>query len=651
MFILFCLSIIIEWLEPFQDWIPQTMDHIYTQDQYGSKRFRIPAIAYLKDGNLLLLNDIRYNGEDMLPSKIGIVAKKGKGTDQIWSDAYLISGEVRDVGDGDPAVVVDRKTGAIMVLWAGDKKFTSNANDANASTAADPMRIYMSRSYDNGITWESKIDITNQLYSQLCTTCSNTHKNIPAMFVSSGNGCIMRNGTVVFATVAARASNSNVNYLIYSHDFGDTWNISPSWPVSVVNEAKVIERNSGQLYMTLTFYSDSKVAKKYAWTEDFGATWGAREDGAIWDAAVNGDTIVYTSVVDGFNKNRVLSTLLFTQSGRTNLTLMLSYDEGESWTYQKSIEYLDSAYSSIAADKDGNIFVYFEKLGQNNKKYDLHVSRVTLDWLTDGRDHYQKPTTIQWCLSSDENKKKCPNGYYNFDAVVFDRYVESYMVYPVNVNYNFVEPFRNFNINLSCEGLITGNYINQNSSFDVTFVGTNTTQRNFTFKNINVFVPSNEMKYLNILVENGQLNLIDANDLKVFVGTNKIILEDKDSYQRELTVPSSSKVLIKNSGKVTVYKLNSNTSEDGLVDLTIEGSGQKSYATLKDDLSKNIKFKNCAVYEEKLGRPSLLSSTLTKNDHKLEKTISLDSFLPMLVTSVVLGIVLSMGAAHITKFI
>ena len=77
---------------------------------------------------------------------------------------------------------------------------------------------------------------------------------------------------------------------------------------------------------------------------------------------------------------------------RKNLSIKLSYDEGQTWPVNKPLEPGYSAYSDMAVAPDGTILCLYER-GRNSpddKKptsySHLTVARFNLEWLTDGKD-------------------------------------------------------------------------------------------------------------------------------------------------------------------------------------------------------------------------------------------------------------------------
>ena len=75
------------------------------------------------------------------------------------------------------------------------------------------------------------------------------------------------------------------------------------------------------------------------------------------------------------------------EKGRMNLTIRVSYDEGQTWTEGKTIYGGGTAYSSLTILKNGDIGVFFEK---DDYKENTFVS-FSLKWLTDGKDKFKKP--------------------------------------------------------------------------------------------------------------------------------------------------------------------------------------------------------------------------------------------------------------------
>ena len=80
------------------------------------------------------------------------------------------------------------------------------------------------------------------------------------------------------------------------------------------------------------------------------------------------------------------------------MTVYVSYDEGETWPASKCIVPYSSAYSSLCVLPDGTIGLYVEEEPNNTSGYSTVFYNFSLDWLTDGNDHYTAvtETTDTW---------------------------------------------------------------------------------------------------------------------------------------------------------------------------------------------------------------------------------------------------------------
>ena len=129
----------------------------------GQSVYRIPSIVRLpSSGNLWAFCDMRYdnNGNDLGNNhRIDVVGKLSSDNGSSWGTQQDIAkgnsnSSGYDFAHGDPASVVDRESGRIMVLSASGKSGWGS-NDA-------PL-IARSLSTDNGSNW-TKSEITSQLY-------------------------------------------------------------------------------------------------------------------------------------------------------------------------------------------------------------------------------------------------------------------------------------------------------------------------------------------------------------------------------------------------------------------------------------------------------------------------------------------------------
>ncbi len=350
---------------------------LYRPGDYGSANYRIPAVITARDGSIVAVTDKRKNNESDLPEDIDIVCNRSTDGGLTWSAPVTIAqGTGYNHGFGDCALALDNNENGIIAVFVGGPGLW-NSNPSN------PIRSYMSRSYDNGITWTAPVDITDFIFGSNCVVTA--HRNWRASFFGSGNGLRTSTGRIMFvAAIRETAAQSLNNYAVYSDDNGETWHVSGRASVGG-DEAKVTELSDGRILMSIRHGGH----RWYNISEDGGETW--QSNVSTWNdllaPACNGDIIRYTSVNQGYDKNRLLHSLPY-GSERSHVTVYVSYDEGVTWPVSKCIVPYSSAYSSLCVLPDGTIGLYVEEKQDGETGYSTVFYNFTLDWLTDGEDSW-----------------------------------------------------------------------------------------------------------------------------------------------------------------------------------------------------------------------------------------------------------------------
>jgi sialidase-1 len=78
---------------------------------------------------------------------------------------------------------------------------------------------------------------------------------------------------------------------------------------------------------------------------------------------------------------------------RKNLTIRMSYDEGETWPVKQVVDTGIAGYSDLAVTPDGMIHCLYEggaKSGNQFHNTQFSVVSFDLQWLTDGKDMLEK---------------------------------------------------------------------------------------------------------------------------------------------------------------------------------------------------------------------------------------------------------------------
>ena len=345
---------------------------------YNSTNYRIPAVITAKDGSIVAVTDKRKYNEGDLPQDIDIVCNRSTDGGHTWSEPYTIAlGTGVNHGFGDCALAWSNDDNGLIAGFVGGPGLWN-------STPSNPIRTYISRSYDNGQTWTEREDITDFIFGDNCIVPE--QRTWRASFFGSGNGLRTSTGRIMFVA-AIRETTAQVlyNHAVYSDDNGQTWHVSGR-ASSSGDEAKVTELVDGRILMSIRHAGN----RWYNISEDGGETW--QPTTSTWydiiAPACNGDMIRYTSENQGYNKNRLLHSVPY-GSNREKVTVYVSYDEGETWPVSKCIVPYSSAYSSLCILPDGTIGLYVEEAYAGASGYSTVFYNFSLEWLTDGEDTFE----------------------------------------------------------------------------------------------------------------------------------------------------------------------------------------------------------------------------------------------------------------------
>ena len=347
-----------------------TRTELYHPGDYGSMNYRIPGVITAKDGSIVVVTDKRKFNEGDLPQDIDIVCNRSTDGGLTWSEPYTIAqGTGVNHGFGDCALAWSNDDNGLIAVFVGGPGLWN-------STPSNPIRSYKSYSYDNGQTWTEPEDITHFIFGDDCIIPE--HQVWRASFFGSGNGLRTSTGRIMFvAAIREGSAQSLNNYAVYSDDNGLTWQVSGRASTGG-DEAKVTELVDGRILMSIRHGGK----RWYNISEDGGETW--QPNTSTWNditaPACNGDIIRYTSVNQGHNKNRLLHSVP-KGSQRSNVTVYVSYDEGQTWPVSKCIVPYDAAYSSLCILPDHSIGLYVEESDADTLGYSMVFYNFGLEWL------------------------------------------------------------------------------------------------------------------------------------------------------------------------------------------------------------------------------------------------------------------------------
>lgn len=341
---------------------------LFKSGENNTHTYRIPAIVTALNGDLIAACDARIeNSRDLIWSQdIHIVIKRSSDNGKTWTPVETVS----DFGHGkpasDPSFILDRSNGDIYCFY----------NFMDQKNAPKKFRLYYQKSSDHGKTWSGARDITKDI------TPANWENNF--MFITSGRGIQTSKGEFLHTLVNLKTKGL---YLFGSRDHGKTWELKPA-KISPADESKIVELSDGTLLI------NSRVnGSGFRWfheSKDDGLNWTSYKKDSLIDPSCNASIISYTSIKDGFSKNRLLFSNCDSSKGRKNLTIKISYDDGKSWSKGFVVEKGSAAYSSMTVCKDGSIGILYETKGYK----EISFKRISLEEITNGKDSLQKPFLI-----------------------------------------------------------------------------------------------------------------------------------------------------------------------------------------------------------------------------------------------------------------
>ncbi len=330
--------------------------------------YRIPAIVTAPNGDLIAAIDERVPscGDLKWSKDINIVIRRSDDNGKTWSPIETIVDFPLGKSASDPSMIVDEITKEIFLFY----------NYMNLDAEKDIYYLHVMKSRDNGKTWSRPEDITSQIAKP------EWHKDFK--FITSGRGIQTSTGKLLHCMVNLDSG----MHVFGSNDHGKTWFLIDA-AISPANESKIVELANG------SWMVNSRVQKsglRYIHlSKDEGKTWQSKADSTLIDPSCNGSIIRYTSIEDGHRKNRLLFSNTKSEKSRTNMTVRISYDEGETWSEGKTIYEGSSAYSSLTVLDNGEIGLFFEKDDYTENVF----VKFSLKWLTDKTDEYKGPRKKQ----------------------------------------------------------------------------------------------------------------------------------------------------------------------------------------------------------------------------------------------------------------
>jgi sialidase-1 len=334
-------------------------------------KVRIPTIAVTTNGTILA-----FAGS-------GTLLRHSNDGGKNWSETETLDAE-------GGKVVIDENTGHALVVC--------------------PAKKFLLRSQDDGKSWEKE-----KIVVKPNAAGHGAPDNVPSDVTCSESGITLKfgenKGRLLMAARVQPPNGSNdqeywpynYNTALYSDDGGKTWQTSS--PVqSGTGEGTLAELSDGRVYYNSRCHMAIDHRRRIAWSHDGGHMW---VDWQVSDDLfeVGGPHYFKYSKNPSYGCNAGLvripsevtggkDVLLFStpdnpgagdKNARIRMTVWASFDRGKTWPVKRLVYEGPSAYSSLAADKTGTIYLLFES-GKKQRYERISLARFNLEWLTQRQD-------------------------------------------------------------------------------------------------------------------------------------------------------------------------------------------------------------------------------------------------------------------------
>lgn len=383
--------------EPFCE----TVD-LFKSGEGGYQGFHTPGVLVTGKGTILAWADAR-RGSHSKPDwgSNDIVLRRSTDGGKTWSQPGKVA-EVSGPKTKNPVALRLEGVNTNDVTYSNPVLIADWDGTIHMLFCLEYMRCFYQSSADDGLSWSTPVEITG--------TFERFRPSYPWKVLATGpnHSIQLRNGRLLVPVWLSTATGGNahrpsVTSTIYSDDHGKTWQAGemavPSTNEWVnPNETVAVELADGRVMLNVR--NESSAHRRLVTTSKDGATaWSTPKfDESLVEPICMGAIVRYSTAGTG-GKNRLLfsnpDNLSWSKGkeaplgrDRKNMTVKLSYDEGQTWPVSKVLDSGWSAYSDLGVSREGTILCFYGRGSKKSYAGDrLTLVRFNLEWLTDGKDH------------------------------------------------------------------------------------------------------------------------------------------------------------------------------------------------------------------------------------------------------------------------
>lgn len=362
---------------------------IFESGENGYPHFRIPTITRSTKGVLLAFAEARFLLSDH--ARNDIVLKRSTDNGKTWGDMQIIHADKEEVFvNPSPVALAD---GRILLFYeqfpwgyhcSAGKHHKIMTDDHDSETS---QRCFLRISDDDGKTWSGPQDITKTTRNEKGIINSGSPANGIQLKKGRHAGRIV---VPMFYVIRINAKARRfVNGVIYSDDNAKTWKKGDYVPFKkdlTFNECLVVELADGSLMINSRARDRGRHV---AYSRDGGQSWSEyKADEILKGRWCHSGLMRYSVSSDKElgSKNRIFFVNNFHMTKRANGTLRLSYDDGKTWKYSKTIVPGLFGYAQLVKLEPGYIGCIYEPFFTVREPWEICFIRIPVAWLTDGED-------------------------------------------------------------------------------------------------------------------------------------------------------------------------------------------------------------------------------------------------------------------------
>jgi len=346
----------------------QVFTPVFESGKDGYTSYRIPAIIRSPNGDLLAFCEGRVHGADDF-GNIDIVMKTSKDNGATWVPLKIIA-DAGALQAGNPAPVVDLTdpafpNGRIFLFYN-----TGNNHENEVRKGNGQREAWVITSIDNGSTWSTPVNITNQVHKPSKPDDWRSYANTPGHAIQFLTG---RYKGRIFIPANHSSGEPQQDFMDYqahgyfTDDHGKTFHIGASVKLPGSNESTAAMLSDGRLVMNSRNQRGDIRSRIISISSNGGLSWDTTYYDHNLPDPVNEGSLLSVELEKG------KSILVFSNAAdtaqRNNLMLRISEDDGRTW--RKSIRVYSgepanakidyAAYSDLVNLGQYTIGILFEK--------------------------------------------------------------------------------------------------------------------------------------------------------------------------------------------------------------------------------------------------------------------------------------------------